>query len=401
MPKTFTVYELTKFVREILEGSISLRNIWVSGEISNFKAHSSGHCYFTLKDERAATRCVMWRTNALGLRFSPTDGMKVLARGSIGVYERDGIYQFYVEQLEPDGLGSLYLAFEQLKAKLEAEGLFARNRKRPIPTFPRIIALVTSPTSAAVKDMVKVLSRRWPLAAVLVIPAIVQGSEAVPSIVAALDAPKKRPEIDVVIIGRGGGSIEDLWAFNDERLARAIASCPRPIISAVGHESDFTIADFVADCRGETPSAAAELAVPDIGEITKRVRLLGQRLAGGLERKTTRLRQQLDLLAVRLNTTSPKQRMIDGRNRATGLKKRLSQAMAFRLVKERGRAAEQAGRLQALSPLNVLARGYSVTRTSRGEYIKNSEQVTIGDSIITTLSQGSIVSAVTGKGATR
>ncbi|MBT9152087.1 MAG: Exodeoxyribonuclease 7 large subunit [Firmicutes bacterium] len=398
MPNTVTVYDLTRLVRELLEGSALLKNVWVSGEISNFKAHSSGHCYFTLKDDRSGVRCVMWRSKTPSLRFVPSDGMKVLARGSIGVFERDGTYQFYAEQLEPDGIGSLYLAYEQLKSRLEAEGLFNPSRKRPLPSFPRLIALLTSPTGAAVRDMVKVLSRRWPLSSVLVIPVIVQGAEAVPSLVAALDSLQARPEIDVAIVGRGGGSIEDLWAFNDERVARAIAACSCPVVSAVGHESDFTIADFVADRRGETPSAAAELVVPDITVVKRQVDLLGQRLSRGLMSKRLQWRQQIDWLATRLTAASPRQRVVDGRHKANELRRRLTQTMLFLLAKDRGRVAERAGRLKALSPLSVLARGYSVTRTLNGDVLKSADQVACGESVVTTLARGSMVSIVTGKG---
>ncbi|MBS3939134.1 MAG: exodeoxyribonuclease VII large subunit [Peptococcaceae bacterium] len=398
MPNTVTVYDLTRLVRELLEGSALLKNVWVSGEISNFKAHSSGHCYFTLKDDRSSVRCVMWRSKTPSLRFVPSDGMKVLARGSIGVFERDGTYQFYAEQLEPDGIGSLYLAYEQLKSRLEAEGLFNPSRKRQLPSFPRLIALLTSPTGAAVRDMVKVLSRRWPLSSVLVIPVIVQGAEAVPSLVAALDSLQARPEIDVAIVGRGGGSIEDLWAFNDERVARAIAGCSCPVVSAVGHESDFTIADFVADRRGETPSAAAELVVPDITVVKRQVDLLGQRLSRGLMSKRLQWRQQIDWLATRLTAASPRQRVVDGRHKANELRRRLTQTMLFLLAKDRGRVAERAGRLKALSPLSVLARGYSVTRTLNGDVLKSADQVACGESVVTTLARGSMVSIVTGKG---
>lgn len=398
MLEAISVHNLTRLVRELLEGSALLKNFWVTGEVSNFKAHSSGHCYFTLKDDQSSVRCVMWRSRTPSLRFRPTDGMRVMARGSIGVYERDGTYQFYADQLEPDGLGSLYAAYEQLKAKLEAEGLFSPSRKRKLPRFPRVVALVTSPTSAAVQDMVKVLGRRWPLATVLVVPVIVQGALAVPSLVAALASLQNYPEVDVAIVGRGGGSIEDLWAFNDEAVARAIANCVCPVVSAVGHETDFTIADFVADQRGETPSAAAMLVVPDIDDLLRQVGVQSGRLARGIERKRALWRQQIDVLSSRLAYASPRQRITEHRVRRGELARRLTQSVVFLLAKERSRMRTEAARLQALSPLNVLARGYSVTRSSSGRVIRAEADVSIGDHLETTLLRGTIVSVVTGKG---
>jgi len=398
MLEAISVRNLTLLVRELLEGSALLKNFWVTGEVSNFKAHSSGHCYFTLKDDHSSVRCVMWRSRTPSLRFRPTDGMKVLARGSIAVYERDGTYQFYADQVEPDGLGSLYAAYEQLKARLEAEGLFSQSRKRKLPRFPRVVALVTSPTGAAVRDMIKIMARRWPLADVLVVPAIVQGAEAAPSIVSALDSLSAYPAVDVAIVGRGGGSIEDLWAFNDEAVARSIARCACPVVSAVGHETDFTIADFVADQRGETPSGAAMLVVPDRDDLARQIEAQAGRLSRGMERQRAQLRQQIDVLSSRLEHASPRQRLKDYRTRQAELKRRITQSLVFLLSKERNRLATESARLQALSPLRVLARGYSLTRDAQGRVIRDQADISIGDQLETTILYGKIVSVVTGRG---
>lgn len=397
MARPLSVFDLTTHIREILEGSALLQKVWVSGEISNFKAHSSGHYYFTLKDERANLKSVMWRSRTGILKFRPYDGMKVLAKGNVGVYERDGAYQFYVDLIEPDGLGSLYAAYEQLKKKLEEEGLFADHRKRPLPKYPRKVAVLTSPTGAAIRDIITVLRRRYPLSQVLIIPVTVQGPDAVPSIMSALKAVCAHTDIDVVILGRGGGSIEDLWAFNDEQVARAIAECPCPVVSAVGHETDFTIADFVADLRAPTPSAAAELVVPDVRALENRLIELRMSLSSGLERKLTSLRQHTDNLSSRLSTSSPRRQLRVLREHSAQLRLRLIGASSLYLTRQRGLLSSYAGTLHALSPLKVLARGYSVTQREGASIITACTEVNIGDCLTTTLRQGKIVSVVTGK----
>jgi len=397
MARPLSVYDLTAHIREILEGSALLQKVWVSGEISNFKAHSSGHYYFTLKDERASLKAVMWRSRTGLLRFRPVDGMKVLVKGNIGVYERDGAYQFYADTIEPDGLGSLYAAYEQLKSRLEQEGLFAQQRKRALPSFPRTIAVLTSPTGAAIRDMIIVLRRRYPLAKVLVMPVTVQGPDAVPSIVAALEGVCAHSDIDVVILGRGGGSIEDLWAFNDEQVARAIVGCPCPVVSAVGHETDFTIADFVADLRAPTPSAAAELVVPDMRALENRLTELRLGLRSGLQRKLTSLRQHLDNLCARLHTNSPTRQLRTLREQSSHLRLRLRGSFSLYLSKQRGQLSSYAAALDALSPLKVLARGYSVTQGEGARVITSCSDVNIGENITTLLRRGRIVSVVTGR----
>jgi len=396
MGKSLSVSDLTNLVRETLTENKLLANVWVSGEVSNFKAHTSGHCYFTLKDERASMRMVMWRSRASTLSFRPVDGMKVLARGSISVYERDGNYQLYVDQLEPDGLGSLYLAFEQLKQKLQAEGLFRAERKRPLPRFPRTVAVLTSPTGAAVRDIVTVMQRRWALTHVLVVPVVVQGAEAAPSIVEGLTLAGALDEVEVVILGRGGGSLEDLWAFNDERVARAIVNCRVPVVSAVGHETDVTIADLVADLRAPTPSAAAELVVPDKQELGRRLTQLQARMAKGVGGKMSSLRQYLDYLAMKFKAASPAGTITARQQAAQGLRLRMDSAVRRVLERSRAEVSQQSMRLEAMSPLKVLARGYSLTRL--GALILKSEQdVMIGDTLTTTLATGTIRSVVTGK----
>jgi len=396
MPKPLSVFELTSVVRDTLQSNERLTNVWVSGEVSNFKAHTSGHCYFTLKDERASMRMVMWRSRAASLTFRPTDGSKVLARGSISVYERDGNYQFYVDKLEPDGLGSLYLALEQLKRRLTAEGLFRTERKRSLPHFPRVVAVLTSPTGAAVRDIVTVMGRRWPLTRVLVFPVAVQGAEAVSSIVGALADVAEHPDIDVVVLGRGGGSLEDLGAFNEERVARAIFACPVPVVSAVGHETDFTIADLVADLRAPTPSAAALLVVPDRQEVERHLAKLSSRISRDMGSKVSTARQHLDYLSVRLQSVSPASAIARKQQAAEGLLLRMQNAVERRLEGAGASLAQQALRLQAMSPLCVLARGYSVTRAG-GVILKSAKLLAMGNILTTTLHSGTVYSVVTGK----
>ena len=291
-----TVSELTQAVKETLELDARFQNILVRGEISNFKHHTSGHMYFTLKDEKSRLKCVMFRSHNARLRFRPEDGLKVIAGGRLGVYEVAGEYQLYVEELYPEGLGALHLAFEQLKAKLQAEGLFDPARKRPLPGLPRTVGIVTSPTGAAIRDMVSVLRRRFPNVNILLAPAIVQGDAGPPSVIRALELLNWRDDVDVIIVGRGGGSLEELWTFNDEGVARAIAASRIPVISAVGHETDFTIADFVADRRAPTPSAAAEIAVPERAKLLQDVRDQEERLRLAIQKRIRQLRESLGIL---------------------------------------------------------------------------------------------------------
>ena len=312
--QALSVRQLNLYVRSLLEGDVRLNDVLVAGELSNFKNHyASGHLYFTLKDNDAAIRCVMFRFNAARLKFEPRDGMAVILRGKVSVYEKDGQYQFYAEDMMPDGIGDIALAFEQIKEKLQNEGLFDEDSKRPIPKFPRRIAVVTSDTGAAVRDIMNILSRRWKPAQAVLCPVAVQGENAVPDMLNTLDRLYKLSGIDLIIIGRGGGSIEDLWAFNSEELARKIYEAPVPVISAVGHETDFTICDFVADLRAPTPSAAAELAVPDISEIENQLENFKIRLKGGLEAKYNYLKLRLDNCRDSAVLKNPQNYIIDRR----------------------------------------------------------------------------------------
>jgi exodeoxyribonuclease VII large subunit len=291
-----SVKDLNRFIKMKLEGDNQLQDVWVRGEISNFTHHSSGHMYFTLKDAESRLKSIMFASQNQKLGFMPREGTRVIARGNISVYERDGAYQFYVTAIQPDGIGSLYLAFEQLKKKLEAEGLFAAERKKLIPRFPRSIGVITSPTGAAIRDVIITLQRRYPSIPILLYPVLVQGAQAAPSIVKAIEAMNRLGEADVLIVGRGGGSLEELWAFNEEIVARSIFASAIPIISAVGHETDFTIADFVADLRAATPTAAAELAVPHHLELKQQLSHHMQRLHAGLLLQLQRKQERLERL---------------------------------------------------------------------------------------------------------
>ena len=296
--RVITVSELNEYLKLLFEYDEILRNIYIKGEISNFTNHyKTGHYYFSLKDAGGTVRAVMFRSSASKLKFLPENGMRVIVGGRVSVFPRDGQYQIYVESMEPDGVGSLYIAFEQLKAKLEKEGLFAEYRKKPLPKMPKRIGIITSPTGAAIRDMIHILGRRFPSAEVVLYPALVQGAEAPASLARGLVYFNQKADVDMIIIGRGGGSIEDLWAFNDEMLVRCVAASEIPVISAVGHETDFTLCDFAADLRAPTPSAAAELAVPDMNEVAHRLRLLEERLTLASMRRITENREHLRLLA--------------------------------------------------------------------------------------------------------
>lgn len=394
--RVFTVSELTLYLQARLEGDPALQGMWVEGEVSNFTHHSSGHMYFTLKDSEARIRCVMFRGQNVRLRFRPGDGMSVMAHGAITVYARNGDYQLYVDAMEPSGLGSLFLAFEQLKQKLEHEGLFDPGRKRPIPVMPSTVALITSPTGAAVRDMIKVLRRRRRDLHILIIPARVQGDDAPPSIVSAIQTLKRLSRVDVAIVGRGGGSIEELWAFNDERVARAIAGSPVPVISAVGHETDFTIADFVADLRAPTPSAAAELATADGTQYCRALDSLSNRMAAALKRSLALRRQQIERLMATPAFSRIDRRLALRRQEADLLFDRLQRAMCTTVTHRRHQLAGLMGRLDALSPLATLSRGYSVCLAEDGRVIRKASQAGQGDRVSVVLSSGRLECRVEG-----
>lgn len=392
-PRVQTVSELTGEIKDLIEGN--LPEVWVRGELSNCLRANSGHVYFTLKDEGAQLSAVIWRGVASRFRFDLHDGLQVVANGSIEVYAPRGAYQLIVRQLIPQGVGALELAFRQLHAKLKAEGLFSASRKRPIPRFPRRIALITSPVGAAVRDMIQVITRRWRASDIVIVPVKVQGEGAAQEIAAALRNVHRLPRVDVVICGRGGGSLEDLWAFNEEVVARAIAACRRPVISAVGHEIDVTIADLVADVRALTPSEAAERVVPDREDVRRRLEHLQQRLTNGLRNRAAQSRLQLDGLATRRVFARPFQRVHDELTRLDELDGRLQQAIRQHVASLRQKLHVTAATLDALSPLKVLGRGYSITRrTENGELIKAADQLAIGERITTMLARGQLTSRV-------
>jgi len=391
-----TVREVTTHVRQLLERSELLRDLDVRGEISNFTRHTSGHLYFSLKDEHATLSCVCFRSVAARLPMEPASGQSVIASGRIGVYEKGGRYQLIVEWMQPDGLGALAAALEKLKAKLEAEGLFDASRKRPLPRFPRAIALLTSPTGAAVRDMVTILSRRYPAVRLLIFPTVVQGEEAPASIVTSLRAANDRDDVDLILLGRGGGSVEDLWAFNDEGVARAIFASRIPVVSAVGHETDFTIADFVADLRAPTPSAAAELAVPDAGELRARLEALGQHLRLGLRRRVEIARSRLEALGRRPGLLRPRQMIEERQIRVDEAADTATAALRLRLERLRAGIAQLAAQLTALGPPEVLRRGYAICRLADGAVVRSVDQVSPGQSLRLSVGDGLILGQATG-----
>lgn len=371
----FSVTQVNNYLKDLMDRDRNLAAVFVRGEISNYKTYPSGHHYFSLKDEGGAIRCVMFRREAESLRFGPQNGMKVIAFGRVAVFPRDGQYQLYCSQLSADGAGDLHTAFEQLKEKLLKEGLFSAEHKKKLPVYPNKILLVTSPAGAAVRDMLRVLQARWPLSQVTVLPVRVQGAEAPAEIAAALRWANNNTEADLIITGRGGGSIEDLWAFNEEVVARAIFESKIPVISAVGHEPDVTIADFVADLRAATPSNAAELAVPDQRDIYARLEQLGTRLKSAAEQNLSRKRAKLDRIALSRAMTSPMNYIQDRRMLLDYQQHRLVNGINNAMLKVQRRTAALAASLDALSPLKVLARGYSIARTEDGSVISSVRQM--------------------------
>jgi len=396
LSEPFTVSQLTGHIRRLIEDEPVLSDLWVEGEVSNFSRASSGHCYFTLKDAGSQVSCVMWRTVANRQDYLPTGGDLVLAHGHVGVYEAGGRYQLYVDQIRPAGVGDLYRRFEQLKARLEAEGLFAPERKRPLPDFPRRIGVVTSPTAAALRDILNVLSRRYPLAELLLAPTQVQGEAAPPQIVAALKALNARDDVDVIIVARGGGSLEDLWAFNDERVARAIAGSRLPVICGVGHETDFSLADFAADVRAPTPSAAAELVAPDRAELRAYVRGLTAVLTAALQAAVDDRRWRLSEQTRALAHLSPAVKLAQSRQRLDDLLGRAEAELRHGLILRRERLDGLVGRLAGVSPLGTLERGYAIVRHQESkDVICSVEQATSGDTLSIRVADGEFEAKVT------
>jgi exodeoxyribonuclease VII large subunit len=394
----WTVTELTRHLRQLLETDPDLQGIWVQGEISNLSRPASGHLYFTLKDPGAALRCVMWKVEANRLRFTPQDGMAVEAHGSLGIYEVSGQYQLYADSLRPLGEGALYQEFLRLKTLLEAEGLFDISRKRPIPDSPRRIGIVTSPTGAALQDMLNTLRRRMPLAEVILAPAQVQGEQAPAALAAALQDLNRAVAPEVILLGRGGGSIEDLWAFNDERVVRAVCASQAPVITGIGHETDFTLADFAADLRAPTPTAAAELAsAVTVIDLDERLREMKNLLAGSVSRIFEQQKKFLEDFQSGLRFYSPLRRVQTERQHLDDLSRRGNAAQAHLLTLTKTRLMGLKNRLSALSPLAVLQRGYAVVMKDR-RIISRVAQVQVGDALQVRLQDGEFDAHVSGNG---
>lgn len=389
-PKIFTVGQINRYIRNLLENDFILSSLLVKGEISNFKAHSSGHLYFTLKDASGALSCVMFRQDAAGLPFEPENGMQVVVYGHISLYEKTGQYQLYAEFMEPLGIGALQVTFEQLKEKLAAEGLFDGDFKREIPKNSSCIAVITSPTGAAVRDILQIVKRRDPNVKVAIFPTLVQGEQAAADIVRSLKLVNEWGKADVIILGRGGGSMEDLWCFNDENVARAVFASEIPVISAVGHETDFTITDFVADMRAPTPSAAAELATTPLAERREAFHRLELRLERDVSALLTSCRRRLDLLKSRPVMERPLERIYRTMMDVEETQQRLDKEMTNRLMQRAERWQYLTNRLEAASPLAVMSRGYVMAVTSSGNLLTSAKQAEVGDRVTLHLQDGKI-----------
>ena len=390
-----SITQINEYIRAKMDDDQLLNGVAVRGEISNYKVYPSGHHYFTLKDEGAALKCVMFKGNAMRLRFRPDNGMKVIAMGKISVYPRDGAYQLYCTAMAMDGIGDLYAAFEQLKKKLEAQGLFDAAHKKPLPKYPGTIGIVTSSAGAAVHDMLRILRKRYPLAHVRLLPVRVQGVEAPDEIAGAIRYANIHRLADLLIVGRGGGSIEDLWAFNDERVAHAIYQSDIPVISAVGHEPDVTISDFVADLRAATPSNAAELAVPDQDALRQSLDSMSAAMATALSRQLTAARRQYQLLAAHPALQSPVGYLEQRRKSLELLKNKLISAQSHQISNQKAKYIAMTAKLDAMSPLKVLSRGYAMAQTDEGCVLKSVHQVSSGDHITITVSDGALSADVT------
>lgn len=390
----FGVAEVNQLVKRLMDNEPLLQNVAVRGELSNYKIYPSGHHYFTLKDAEGALRCVMFRGAAGKLRFRPENGMKVVVQGRISVFPRDGAYQLYCESMIPEGIGDLAVAYEQLKARLLAEGLFDPAHKKPLPKYPRRIAIITSSAGAAVHDMIRILRRRYPIAKVILLPVRVQGAEAPPEIVGAIRYANRWKVADLIITGRGGGSIEDLWAFNDERVARAIYDSELPVISAVGHEPDVTISDFVADARASTPSNAAEIAVPDQTELLRWLHGAEDRMVQSEGKRLEALRQRLDTAAGKRCMTDQMAYVQDKRMELLHVQQRLADLSAAAVHRKQQRFSALAASLDAMSPLKVLSRGYAMAQGEDGRVLKSYQDVEAGDRVSVTLGEGGFTCTV-------
>lgn len=388
--RILSVSEATRYIKRVLTSDPILYSIRVKGEISNFKFHSSGHMYFSLKDDQSKMNCVMFRTNCEGLKFYPEEGMDVVVKGHISVYERDGQYQLYASEMEPAGIGALFLAFQQLKNRLEKEGLFDKEKKKPLPYLPQKIGVITSPAGAAIRDIVSVIRRRFQNVEVYVFPVLVQGENASESIVKAIETANCFNDIDVIILGRGGGSIEELWAFNEEAVARAIYKSTIPIVSAVGHETDYSIADFVADLRAPTPSAAAELVVPDLNNLKRNIQNIKNRLSFAMDTKLSEGRSRLNYIENSYAFKYPMNYVYNQKQNIDGLLEDLVKSIDNIVVGNRKEIKSIGERLNALSPLSVFTRGYSIVKDQDNVIVKSVEQVKEDDLINIDLMDGEI-----------
>ena len=392
--QVFTVTALNEYIKMKLETDEALMRVFIRGEISNFTNHKSGHFYFTVKDETSRIAAVMFRSSASKLAFIPENGMKVIVVGRVSAYVRDGQYQIYVDTLEPDGVGALYIAYEQLKAKLGAEGLFDEAKKKPLPRYPMRIGVITSPTGAAIRDIINILGRRFPIAEVVLYPSLVQGESAAPQLIEGLRYFNEKKNVNVIIIGRGGGSLEDLWAFNSEALVREVAASELPVISAVGHEIDFTLCDFAADRRAPTPSAAAELAVPERYELKRKLGNVTARLELLEGKKLELLRSTLERMKKSRALTDPRN-FIDDKRMALGIAEdKLYNRITFLLERKKSALAGKTAKLDAMNPLSVLSRGYGAAFASDGTVIRSAAQVEKGSDISLMLSDGTVRATV-------
>lgn len=382
-----TVSALNFYVKSLLDGDNHLRTIFLSGEISNLTDHyRSGHIYLSLKDEKSSIKAVMFSAQAQRLKFRPQDGMKVIVRGRVSLYEATGQYQFYIDDMQPNGMGALNLAFEQLKVRLSDEGLFDESLKKPLPAYPSRIAVITSPTGAAVQDICKIIKRRYPIAEIVMCPVLVQGDNAPSQLIAALDKVNDLQCADIIIIGRGGGSIEDLWAFNDEQVVRAVVRSTIPVISAVGHETDFTLCDFAADVRASTPSAAAELAVPLISEMQNNIKDLQSKLYTAIVSRLSDEHQRLDFLTIR----TPQIQIENKKEHLKSLTYRLNTEYQNQISIRKQALLPMISRLETLSPLKILSRGYAIAEKSE-TVLRSVETVSVGDEVSVLLSDGRLL----------
>ena len=397
--KVLTITQVNEYIKYLLDSNTLLTSIYVKGEISNFTNHyKTGHLYFTLKDSGGVLKSVMFKSSASKLIFNPDNGMKIIAHGRISVYPRDGQYVFYADSLEPDGVGALYIAYEQLKNKLESEGLFRTETKKPIPKLPMRIGIITSPTGAAIRDMINILGRRFPFAEIILYPALVQGEDTPAQLIDGIQYFNSRKDnpVNVIIIGRGGGSIEDLWAFNNEQLAYVINKSAVPVISAVGHETDFTICDFVSDKRAPTPSAAAELAVPDTYELQQKFNNLTARMETLMLQRIKINRQNVDRIKNSRALTSPKNHIDDKRMMLLSLSRQFDDKMKYLMYSKRSQFTSSAEKLNALNPLAIISRGYSAVFKNDGTLIKSIKDVTDGDEIKIKTTDGNVIAEVKG-----